>query len=83
MALSWLAGTTQGVMVGDYISGSFVNGKAHPVFAVASAPTGTVFGEAMYSPSGGLAADGGAARAVAGPVVGMASPQPSAPLTAR
>ncbi len=41
MTLSWLANTTQGRMVGDYISASFNgSGAAFPVFAVASAPTG-------------------------------------------
>jgi hypothetical protein len=39
MTLSWLPNTTQGRMVADYISGSFVNGPAFPAFAVASAPT--------------------------------------------
>jgi hypothetical protein len=41
MTLSWLANTTQGRMVGDYISTSFNNsGAAFPAFANASAPTG-------------------------------------------
>jgi hypothetical protein len=85
MSLSWLASTTLGVMVGDYISGSFVNGKVVTVFAVANAPNGSVFDEAMYTPSSGLAAAGGAARAASGPVVGGASARPRAPvaLTAR
>jgi hypothetical protein len=41
MTLSWLPNTTQGRMVGDYISTSFVgvNGPAFPAFEVASAPT--------------------------------------------
>lgn len=59
MSHSWLASTTQGTMVGDYISTSFSGGAAHPVFAVASAPSGTVFNEAMYTPSAGLAAAAG------------------------
>ncbi len=49
MSLSWLASTTQGRMVGDYISTSFSGGAAHPVFAVASAPTGSAFHEAMFT----------------------------------
>jgi hypothetical protein len=54
MNLSWLPSTTQGVMVGDYISTSYTSdGKAHPVFAVANAP-GSTFDEAMYTPSTGL-----------------------------
>ena len=54
MTLSWLADTNQGVMVGDYISTSYVNGKAHPVFAVASANSGTVFNEAIFTSTSGL-----------------------------
>jgi hypothetical protein len=54
MTLTWLANTNQGYMVGDYISTSFTkDGKAHPVFAVATAP-GAQFDEAMYSPVPGL-----------------------------
>jgi len=59
MSHSWLASTTQGTMVGDYISTSFSGGTAHPVFAVATAPSGTVFNEAMYTPASGLAAAAG------------------------
>jgi BNR repeat-like domain len=54
MTLSWLASTSQGAMVGDYISTSFSAGKAYPVFAVATAPGGGVFNEAMFTVSGGL-----------------------------
>jgi hypothetical protein len=61
MSHSWLAGTTQGTMVGDYISTSFSGGTAHPVFAVASAPSGSVFNEAMYTPASGLAVAAGTA----------------------
>ncbi len=39
MTLTWLPNTTQGRMVADYISTSFVGGPAFPAFAVASAPT--------------------------------------------
>ena len=50
MTLSWLPSTTQGVMVGDYISTSFnASGSAHGVFAVATAPSGGVFNEAMFT----------------------------------
>jgi hypothetical protein len=35
MSLSWIANTSQGPMVGDYVSTSFAGGKAIPVFAVA------------------------------------------------
>jgi BNR repeat-like domain len=40
ITLSWLANTTQGRMVGDYISASFNStGTAFPVFAIATAPS--------------------------------------------
>ena len=59
MTHSWPASTTQGIMVGDYISASFSGGTAHPVFAVATAPSGSVFNEPMYSPASGLTAAAG------------------------
>jgi hypothetical protein len=49
METDWLANTSGGVMVGDYISGSYVNGNPFAVFAVANANSGTVFDEAMYT----------------------------------
>ena len=68
MTLSWIADTTQGRMVGDYISTSIVGGRAWPVIAVANAPSGGTFDEAMYEPTGGLPITGGARRAITGPV---------------
>jgi hypothetical protein len=59
MSLTWLANTSQGFMVGDYISTSFEGGTAHPVIAVANPPSGSTFDEAMYSVPGGLTAAGG------------------------
>ena len=56
---SWLANTNQGFMVGDYISTSFANGKAVPVFANATAPSGSTLNEFMDSVIGGLAVTGG------------------------
>jgi BNR repeat-like domain len=56
MALGSLADTSQGRMVGDYISTSFAGGLAHGVFAVANPPANGVFDEAMYTPTTGLAA---------------------------
>ncbi len=58
MTLSWLPNTTQGRMVGDYISTSFVGGPAFPAFAVATAPTGSVFNEATFTVKGGLSVGG-------------------------
>ncbi len=50
-------------MVGDYISTSFnsdVSGHtAHGVFAVAAAPSGTTFNEAMFTTAAGIAATAG------------------------
>jgi BNR repeat protein len=58
MSLTWLANTSQGFMVGDYISTSFVGGPAFPAFAVASAPTGSTFNEATFTVKGGLSVGG-------------------------
>jgi hypothetical protein len=58
MALTWLPNTTQGFMVGDYISTSFSGAPAFPAFAVAHAPSGSVFDEATYTVSGGLSVGG-------------------------
>jgi len=74
MSLSWLANTSQGRMVGDYISTSYSGGTAHPVFTLASAPSGSVFNEATFTPSTGLFSS--AAVVTAGtdqPVPGAAS----------
>lgn len=54
MSLSWLANTSQGVMVGDYISTSFVGGPAYPAFEVAQAPSGSTFNEATDTVKGGV-----------------------------
>jgi hypothetical protein len=91
MTLSWIANTSQGRMVGDYISTSVRNGaNAFPVIAVApTAPSGGLFNEAMYVPTGGLAVTGGARRALTGPVLApsgtgrLAAPGPGSPRTVR
>jgi hypothetical protein len=49
MSLGWLPSTTGGWMVGDYISTSFSAGVAHPFFALAHAPSGSSFDEAIYT----------------------------------
>ena len=51
--VTWLASTDQGYMVGDYQSTSYAGGKARGLFAIASAPSGGVFNEAMFTRSGG------------------------------
>lgn len=83
MTLTWLANTTQGFMVGDYISTSYSNGTAHPVFAVANPNIGSVFDEAMYSPTNGLAITGGTHSSQGDSVVATASANGSARHTAR
>ena len=69
MTLSWLPNTSQGRMVGDYISTSYgSDGLAHGVFAVANVPsTGSDCqtatpncNQAMYTPSAGLSLAAGA-----------------------
>jgi BNR repeat-like domain len=54
MSLDWLANTSQGRMVGDYISTSFVHNDAVPFFAEANPPTGGAFDEAIATVAGGL-----------------------------
>jgi hypothetical protein len=62
MTMSWLPDTSQGRMVGDYISSSFgSDGNAHPAYAVASANSGSAFNQALFSSA--LAATGGGVTA--------------------
>jgi hypothetical protein len=51
MTLGQIAQTSQGPMVGDYISTSFSGGKAATVIAVGKAPTAAAFDEGMYAPA--------------------------------
>jgi hypothetical protein len=68
MTLSWLPQTTQGRMVADYISTSFVGSPAFPAFAVASAPSGgpdcqtatPTCNQAIFTVTGGLSVAGSA-----------------------
>src|SRR5919202_376349 len=77
MALSEIALTSQGPMVGDYISTSFAGGRATTVFAVGRQPVTSEFDEAMYAPATPLAvasarqATEAASGAGAGPVRGV------------
>jgi hypothetical protein len=82
MSLTWLPKTTEGRMVGDYISTSFLGGTAYPVVAAASAPTSggndcatatPNCDEEMYAPTGGLSAAGGTVVASDLPVPNAAS----------
>lgn len=49
MSLNWLPNTFSGLMVADYISTSYVSGKAFGVFAVANPPIGSLLNEAIYT----------------------------------
>ena len=51
MTLGQIAQTSQGPMVGDYISTSFSGGNAATVIAVGKAPTAAAFDEGMYAPA--------------------------------
>jgi hypothetical protein len=83
----WLANTNQGYMVGDYISTSFASGGARPVFASATAPSGGVFAEGMFTTPAGAAtpATKSTRAAVRAPVVSNSSDRPAAktPVTHR
>jgi hypothetical protein len=50
---SWIAKGNN--KVGDYITTSFSNGRAFPVFALATSPSGGHLNEAMYTVRGGMA----------------------------
>ncbi|WP_329048227.1 exo-alpha-sialidase [Amycolatopsis sp. NBC_01488] len=82
MNLSQIASTTQGSMVGDYLSCSIAGGKAVAIFAVGKTPSGgQAFDEGMYT-AGGLPVTGGAIRAHSGGATGVpAGPAPT--VTAR
>jgi hypothetical protein len=54
MSLTWLPNTSQGFMVGDYISTSFSGAPAYPAFALANAPSGGLLDEGTYTVRGGL-----------------------------
>jgi hypothetical protein len=56
MTLTWLPDTFSGRMVADYAAVGFGGGKAFPIFALAQAPTGSLFHEAIYTTASGLAA---------------------------
>jgi hypothetical protein len=58
-SVSLTPNTTQGRMVGDYISTSWIGGKAIGAFAVAKAPSGSAFDQAIYIPSSGFTAAAG------------------------
>jgi hypothetical protein len=79
MALSDIAQTSQGPMVGDYISTSFVGGRASTVFPVGLPHVaGGAFDQAMYAPTSTLAVataaqatNAASSGGVVGPVTGV------------
>jgi hypothetical protein len=77
MSLADIAQTSQGPMVGDYISTSIFGGRATTVVAFGGPHTGSTFDEAMYAPTSPLpiASPAQATRpsstAGAGPVTGQ------------
>jgi hypothetical protein len=76
MIMGHLPNTSQGRMVGDYISTSFAGGTAHPVFPVAFKPCGSPScDQRLFTPTSGLTVSGGAAAA-RDPVVFTAKPAP-------
>jgi hypothetical protein len=76
MALADIAATSQGTMVGDYISTSFnAGGRATTVFAVGKPRSGGVFDEGMWAPSTPLPVAGAARATRAASSGGAASGQ--------
>lgn len=83
MALAWLPNTTQGFMVGDYISTSFAGAPAYPAIAVANPPSGSVFDEATYTVRGGLSVSGSVNSARDQTDASTNDPETSSSLTAQ
>jgi hypothetical protein len=77
MSLSDIAQTSQGPMVGDYISTSISGGAATTVIAVGLPHSGSTFDEAMYAPTAKLPIASAAqatrpsSTAGAGPITGQ------------
>jgi len=82
MSLAWLANTSQGPMVGDYVASVFSNRAAVDVFAAAFAPTGGLFDEAMYVPKFGVLRSAARMRRSSlgeRPIAGITSDHPERP----
>jgi hypothetical protein len=87
MTMSWLPNTTQGRMVGDYVSTSYnSSGLAFGAFAVANAPTGNAdcaiatpnCDQALYTFAAGQAASAGSVAQPNDPVVFTGPAHPAA-----
>jgi len=80
--LSDVPDTSQGRMVGYYVSTSWVNGKAFGPVAVAQPRTGTVFSQGLEVPTGGILANGGAFNSASDKPVANAAADHAAPRSA-
>ncbi|GAC1400689.1 MAG: sialidase family protein [Ktedonobacteraceae bacterium] len=76
MNVAWLASTTAGYMVGDYISTSFSNGKAFPIFVTAIAPNNGQLNEFLSTVQTGLVVAGGTNAASGEHIVPTSSASP-------
>jgi hypothetical protein len=80
MSLADIASTSQGPMVGDYISTSFnAAGTAATVFAIGNPHTGSSFDEGMWAPSAPLAVASAGAATNAATSAGVQVPSGSGP----
>ena len=61
--LSLIANTSQGRMVGDYISCSVLGGNGVALFAVGGTASGAAFNEGMFTVTGGIPVTGGTNQA--------------------
>ncbi|MER6068130.1 hypothetical protein ABT187_04570 [Streptomyces sp. NPDC001817] len=83
MSLSQIADSTQGSMIGDYISTSVISGKAVSAFAVGKAPSGgQAFDEALYT-AGPLSVTGGSTASTTHGAATVPSPHTTRPLPIR
>jgi hypothetical protein len=62
MPLQWIAQTSLGRMLGDYVSASWVKGRPVPVFALASEPSGELFHQAIFATTRALTSAAAARR---------------------
>ena len=85
MSLSWVPDTTQGLMVGDYFSTSYVGGHAQTFLAVAVDPTGSgkAFNQVLSTSALAAPARLAASRPVVAREAAQARYYPVRPLTAR
>ena len=56
MSPAWLPNTFAGLMVGDYSAAAYSSGKAFAIFASATANSGTIFDEPIFTTTSGLPA---------------------------